>query len=143
MTPKELVGALVVEAAEARMLEVVETSAFAKDAGGILAEDELAELHQVLGTFRQLGSVIKGTGGLRKVRWSAGGKGKRGGARIIYYYGGDHMPIFLLAIYAKSEKADMAPAEKRAAAKLVDDLQREYRRFAAPAQRVGPRSTRM
>jgi hypothetical protein len=145
MTPKEFIGALVVEAAETRTLEVVELSDFAKDARAIFTEDELAELHQHLGTFRQLGAVIKGTGGLRKARWGAGGKGKRGGARIIYYYGGDHMPIFLIAIYAKSEKADMTPAEKKAATKLVNALQQEHRRprVQAPALRlVRPRSIR-
>jgi hypothetical protein len=81
--------------------------------------------------FRQLGSVIKARGGLRKVRWGAGGKGKRGGARIIYYYGGDHMPIFLIAVYAKSEKADMTQSERKEAARMVDALQREYPRHTA------------
>jgi mRNA-degrading endonuclease RelE of RelBE toxin-antitoxin system len=145
MAPKEFIGALVVEAADARTLEVVEIEGFAKDAKAIFTEDELAELHQYLGMERQLGAVIKGTGGLRKIRWSAGGKGKRGGARIIYYYGGDHMPLFLIAIYTKSEKADMTPAEKRAATKLVDALQEEYERPRAPAavlRSARPHSTR-
>ena len=145
MAPKELIGALVVEPADARTLEVVETDGFGKDARKVFTEDELADLHQHLGMERQLGAVIKGTGGLRKVRWSAAGKGKRGGARIIYYYGGDHMPLFLIAIYAKSDKADMTPAEKKAAAKLVDALREEYERPRAHAAVVGsvrPRSTR-
>ena len=54
-------------------------------------------------------------------------KGKRGGARVIYYYGGDHMPIFLIAIYAKNEKADLTAAEKEASKKLIETLNREYR----------------
>ena len=56
MTPKELIGALVVEAADTRTLEVVETEGFAKDAKAIFTEDELAELHQHFGMFRQLGA---------------------------------------------------------------------------------------
>lgn len=131
MTPEELIGALVVEAAETRALEVVETDGFAKDARKIFTEDELADLHQHFGMFRLLGAVIKGTGGLRKARWGARGKGKRGGVRIYYYYGGDHVPIFLIAIYAKSEKSDMTPTEKKAAAKLVEALQLEYQRVRA------------
>ena len=46
---------------------------------------------------------------------------------MIYYYGGDHMPIFLIAIYAKNEKADLTAAEKEASKKLIETLNREYR----------------
>lgn len=68
MAPKELIGALVVEPAHARTLEVVETDGFAKDAREIFTEDEIAELHQHLGMSRQLGAVIKRYG------WTAQGK---------------------------------------------------------------------
>src|SRR5262249_60918189 len=122
MTPKQMIGAMVVEAAETLTLTVVETATFARDARKVFSEDELGEMHHHFGTFRELGVVVPGTGGLRKARWSAGGKGKRGGARVIYYSGGDHMPIFMIAIYTKSEKADMTSAEKKAATKLVNTL---------------------
>src|SRR5215831_12378041 len=127
MAPKEFIGALVVEAAETRLLEVVELNDFARDARRIFTEAEIAEMLQHFGMFRQLGVVIQGTGGLRKARWSAGGKGKRSGARVIYYYGGDHMPIFMIAIYTKSERADMTSPEKKAAAKLVKHLQEQWK----------------
>jgi hypothetical protein len=133
MAPKEFIGALVVETAETRWLEVVELNDFAKDARKIFNEEELGELHQHFGMFRQLGTIIKGTGGLRKARWSASGKGKRGGARVIYYYGGDHMPIYLIAVYSKSEKADMTQPEKKAATKFVAETQRNFRSKRADA----------
>ena len=60
-------------------------------------------------------------------RWSALNKGKRSGARVIYYYGGDHMPIFMIAIYTKSEKSDMTKAELKAATKLTNVLREQYR----------------
>jgi len=127
MAPKERIGALVVEPAELRPLEIVETDGFAKDARKLFTDEELGALHQHFGTFRELGNVISGSGGLRKARWSAQGKGKRGGARVIYYYGGDRMPIFMIAIYTKSEKSDMTKAELKVATKLVDTLRQQYR----------------
>ena len=89
-------------------------SATSKRSGGHLQREELEQLREEQSVLRQLGSVVAGTGGLRKFRHGAKGKGKRAGARVIYYYG-DHMPIFLIAIYAKSEKTDMSNAEKKAA----------------------------
>jgi hypothetical protein len=127
MAPKERIGALVVESAELRPLEIVETDGFAKDARKIFTEDELGALHQHFGALRELGNVISGSGGLRKARWSALNKGKRSGARVIYYYGGDHMPIFMIAIYTKSEKSDMTKAELKAATKLTNVLREQYR----------------
>ena len=53
----------------------------------------------------QCGVVIPGTGGVRKLRVAASGRGKRGGARVIYLFGGDDVPAFLLAVFAKNEKA--------------------------------------
>jgi mRNA-degrading endonuclease RelE of RelBE toxin-antitoxin system len=126
MTARELIGALVVEPADCRPLEVVEVGDFRRDALAALSEAELDQLRNELATLRQLGSVIKDTNGLRKFRWGAKGKGKRGGVRVIYYYGGDHMPLFLIALYAKNEKADLTAAEKKAAKKLVEALKKEH-----------------
>lgn len=64
------------------------------------------------------GDEIPGTGGVRKVRFAASGRGKRGGARVIYYYLDDTMPLYALLAYAKNAKNDMTPDEKRAAAAL-------------------------
>lgn len=118
---------VVVASDPVRPLEIVELKSFEKEADELLSREELEQLRQELAVLRQLGTVISGTGGLRKFRWGAKGKGKRGGVRVLYYYGGDHMPIFLIAIYAKNEKVDMTPAEKKAATKLVAALNLEYR----------------
>lgn len=131
------IGAIHIELPSSRMLEVVEFGSFSADAAGLLSADELEELRGELATLRQLGSIIKDTNGLRKFRWAAKGKGKRGGVRVIYYYGGDHMPVFLVAIYSKSEKADMTKAEKKAARKYIDVIKEEYRaRMTPPKLRV-------
>ena len=123
----ERLGSIFVEPEDDRLLEIVEVGSFAADAGNILSPHEIEEMKQELACLRQLGSVIEGTGGLRKFRFGAKGKGKRGGARVLYYYGGDHMPIFLIAIYPKSEKENISAAEKKAIKKLINCLTEEYR----------------
>lgn len=65
------------------------------------------------------GDLIPGTGGVRKVRWSRSGSGKRGGARVIYFYCHSDAPLYLLLAYATAKRTDMTPAEKRAAAAFV------------------------
>ena len=77
------------------------------------------------------GDVIKGTGGARKVRFAMPGKGKRGGYRTIHYYGGDDIPVFILAALSKSDRADISQAERNAmqkkAATLVDGYRESVR----------------
>lgn len=65
---------------------IIETSIFTRQVQALLTEDEYRELQIVLVSRPNLGSVIKGSGGLRKVRWASSGKGKRGGVRVIYYW---------------------------------------------------------
>ena len=74
------------------------------------------------------GAVIPGTGGLRKVRWAMPGKGKRGGARVIYYHHEADYPLILLAGYAKNEKADLTAAEKKAMGAFVETVRALVRR---------------
>jgi hypothetical protein len=61
----------------------------------------------------EAGDLIPETGGVRKVRWSRPGAGKRGGARVIYFYHNVDRPIYLLMAYAKARKEDLTPEEKR------------------------------
>ena len=59
------------------------------------------------------GDEIPGTGGVRKLRFAASGRGKRGGARVVYFYGGEDMPVYALLAYAKSARTDLSPLERR------------------------------
>ena len=68
------------------------------------------------------GKLIKGTGGIRKLRFATGGRGMSGSVRVIYYVHSETKPIFLLDVYAKNEKANLSQAERNAMAKLVDRL---------------------
>lgn len=74
------------------------------------------------------GVVIPGSGGIRKMRVGIGGRGKRGGARVIYYFGGDDVPIFLLAAFAKNEKPDLTAKDRIGLGKLIIEMLAGYRR---------------
>ena len=108
-------------------IAVAETLTFQREARKLFSEDELERLRDHAALFRELGPVIKETGGLRKTRWATdNNKGKSHGARIIYYYGGDHMPLYLIAIYPKSKRVTLSQAAKKAARKLVAALKKEH-----------------
>jgi hypothetical protein len=81
-----------------------------------------------LATDPECGVVIPGSGGIRKVRFGFGARGKSGGARIIYLFSGTSMPVFVLAVFAKNEKADLSPAERKALARMVAEMIESYRR---------------
>jgi hypothetical protein len=108
-------------------MTVVETDRFLKDTKTIMSDSERAELVLFLGANPEAGDIIPDTGGVRKVRWARAGMGKRGGARVIYYYHSERLPLFLLASYAKNEKANLSQAERNAMKRLVPQLAAGYR----------------
>lgn len=92
----------------------IETPIFTEDVLTLLSDEEYREFQLHLAENPTAGDVIKETGGLRKVRWASGGKGKRGGVRVIYYYKLSESQIRLLVIYKKGIKDDLSADEKRA-----------------------------
>lgn len=74
------------------------------------------------------GDLIRGTGGLRKLRIAVGGSGKRGGARMICYFYSKDFPVLLLALYAKNEKSDLSARDKKDFATLVQEIVRQWRK---------------
>jgi hypothetical protein len=107
-------------------MTVVETERFLKDVRPLLSDAERAELVAFIAANPEAGEVIPETGGVRKVRWALAGKGKRGGARVIYYHHSERLPLFLLAAYAKNEKANLSRAERNAMKRLVPILVSGY-----------------
>jgi hypothetical protein len=101
---------------------VVETDPFLKRAADIWTEEERTEFVDFIASNRMAGDEIPCTGGLRKVRWSRSGMGKRGGARIIYYYYDESAPIYLLWVYAKGTQEDLTPKEKILLSKFATEL---------------------
>ena len=109
-----------------RLITVVETPLFLKKASSIFEEEERGALIAFVAANPEAGLVIPGTGGIRKLRWAAKGKGKRGGARVIYYFHNEAVPVFMLSAYAKGEKTDLSQTERNELKKLVPQLVREY-----------------
>ena len=86
---------------------IIETSVFTRRVTALLSDDEYRELQATLVERPRAGSVIPGSGGIRKLRWRASGRGKRGGARVIYYWATEQERILMLLIYAKNESEDL------------------------------------
>ena len=103
-------------------MTVVETERFPRDARPLMPELERVELVPFVAANPKAGNVMRDTGGVRKLRWRLPGRGKRGGARVIYYYHSERLPVFLLAAYAKNERADLSKAERNAMKKLIPIL---------------------
>lgn len=91
----------------------IETPVFTRQITALLDDDEYGQFQRYLMTDPIAGDVIQGTGGLRKVRWSAGDRGKRGGIRVIYYYLDDAFQFRMLLAYQKGIKDDLSPAERK------------------------------
>ena len=101
------------------MQTVAATPTFSRQAEKLFSEDEKHKLITYLAENPLAGDQIPGTGGVRKLRFAASGRGKRGGARVIYYYLDEGSPIYALLAYAKGAKTDMTPNERRTVSKLV------------------------
>ena len=110
---------------------VVESPDFAADAKAAGLEDEdLRGIIDHLARRPDAGDVISGTGGARKVRFAGRGKGKSGGYRVITFYSGASLPVFLLAVFGKGTKVDLTRAEKNELRKELAGLVEDYRRGA-------------
>lgn len=107
-------------------MTVVETARFLKDVKSMMSDSEREELVAFLGSNPAAGEIIPETGGVRKIRWALAGRGKRGGARVIYYFHNERLPVFLLAAYGKNEKANLSMAERNAMKRLVPILVAGY-----------------
>ncbi|MBX3487150.1 MAG: addiction module toxin RelE [Candidatus Paracaedibacteraceae bacterium] len=108
------------------LITIVETSIFIKEAERALADKELDELKLYLASSPESGDVIPGLRGIRKLRWQANKKEKRGGARVIYFFYSKNVPLFLLDIYTKSKKEDLSPSDKKELNWLVNELLKSY-----------------
>ena len=95
------------------MFIFIETKLFTRLADEQLADDELSRLQGYLNEDPEAGAIIRGSGGVRKLRWAAAGRGKRGGLRIIYYLRSKQGEIWLLTLYAKNEAESIPVAVLR------------------------------
>lgn len=110
-------------------VELIEAVSFTEKALTLLTPAEMDDLHGTLAYSPKIGTLIQGTGGVRKYRFAASkrGKGKRGGVRIIYYYHSEEIPLAFLAIFAKGEKEDLSDQEKKSLKATMSQFVKQYK----------------
>jgi len=101
----------------------IEAPPFERVRQSYLDDDEYRLLQATLMANPAAGDLIRGSGGIRKIRWAAAGTGKRGGLRVIYYWITKRDHVLLLTVYRKSEISDLTPVEVRALRALVESLE--------------------
>jgi hypothetical protein len=100
---------------------IIETSIFTRDVKELLTDDDYRQLQAELVLQPSLGAVIRGSGGIRKVRWAAKGHGKRGGVRVIYYWAVSSDRLLMLLIYPKNERDDLSNDQLRVLRRMVEE----------------------
>jgi mRNA-degrading endonuclease RelE of RelBE toxin-antitoxin system len=103
-------------------MEIVEATPFARRRDALFDEDQFLAFEQHLALNPTAGSVIPGGAGLRKIRWSGSGRGKRGGVRVIYYIRSETNRLFLIFGYRKNECEDLTKAQIKSLAAIIESL---------------------
>jgi hypothetical protein len=109
------------------MQTIAETPAYLAEAERLFTAEERAAVVDTISADPLCGVVVPQSGGIRKIRFGFGGRGKSGGARVIYLFGGKDIPVFLVAAFAKNEKSDLTARERMALGKAVADMLENYR----------------
>ena len=102
-------------------MRFVETTVFTRQVTALVGDEEYRALQNALALRPMGASVIRGSGGLRKLRWARGGSGKRGGLRLIYFWEPRDETFFMLFLYSKNVQGDLTPAQARILRRLVQE----------------------
>jgi len=108
------------------MQTIVELPEFLRRSDRLFSAPERLSVINYLAAHPAAGDIMQGTGGIRKLRWAAHGKGKSGGVRVIYYFHNKSMPIFLLTLFGKGEKSNLSKSERNELAKFTNLLINNY-----------------
>jgi mRNA-degrading endonuclease RelE of RelBE toxin-antitoxin system len=100
-------------------MRFVETPVFTRTVTALLDEEQYRALQLALALRPEQGDLIRGSGGLRKLRWGLAGRGKRGGARVIYYWDTPTETFYMLYAYTKQEQGDLTPQQVKVLSRLV------------------------
>ena len=109
------------------MQTIVELPELIRRSDKLLSPKEKSSLINYLALHPASGQIMQGTGGIRKLRWTAKGHGKSGGIRVIYYYHNKTVPLFLLTAFAKGEKANLSRHERNELATFTSSIVKNYR----------------
>lgn len=101
------------------LITVGELPEYQRRADKLLTVDERQGVVNYLAAFPREGDLIRNTGGVRKLRWARSGRGKSAGVGVIYYFHSERIPLYLLTVFAKNERDDLAQGERNELAKLV------------------------
>ncbi len=108
-----------------RPIVIYEPKQFARKFSKLVGDEDRLRLYQHLESHPKEGDVIPGSGGIRKLRWSRHGMGKRGGVRVIYYFFDERGFLSLLTVYAKNEQADLSKQDIKALRAVVEQIRSE------------------
>ena len=108
-------------------MEIFTTGAYERAIRKVATSEVRKAMESAIVADPMAAPVVPGTGGIRKLRWSGSGRGKRGGIRTIYFYHAGPEVIYLLAAYAKSAREDLSPDDRKAWARLVAAIKTEER----------------
>lgn len=108
------------------MQTIVELPEFLRKSEKLLTASQRLSIINYLAEHPSSGDIMQGTGGIRKLRWSAHGKGKSGGVRVIYYYHNESIPLFLLTVFGKGEKANLSKSERNDLTRFTSLLVKQY-----------------
>ena len=110
------------------LITVVETPEFVSRVDKLMTMEDAEKLIAYLARNPTAGDLVPGAGGIRKLRWKLQGRGKRGGARVIYFFHSTDIPLFALTVFAKSERVDLSQEERNSFRRLTKLLVKTYRR---------------
>ncbi len=101
------------------LLTIAELPEYIHRAEKLMSASERLDIINYLAAHPKAGDLMESTGGIRKLRWGRGAQGKSGGVRVIYYVHSEQMPLYLLTLFAKNERANISKAERHELAELV------------------------
>jgi hypothetical protein len=104
----------------ATIMMIIETPTFTRRVSELLTNEDYRKLQIALVNRPQAGVLIPGSGGLRKIRWASSGRGKRGGARIIYYWAVEAEQLLMLFVFPKNERDDLTPDQLKILRTIVE-----------------------
>ena len=110
------------------LITVAETPECIRCAAKLLSAEERSGVVAYLAANPKAGDLMQGTGGVRKLRWARGGRGKSGGVRVIYYFHSEAMPLYLLTVFGKNERANLSKAERNELVDVVGILKKLLQR---------------
>jgi len=100
---------------------IIETRIFTQCITTLMGDDEYRALQEALVTRPDMGLIVQGTGGLRKVRWHLKDRGKRAGVRVIYYWLSADEQLYMLYAYAKSDQTDLTATQRKLLKEIVEN----------------------